>query len=57
MYKRSMNLAVSSYAALPVVNIPNNSNFNKQINCFSLRELVNIYFIIIAEIFDFLQLK
>ena len=52
-----MNLAVSSYAALPVVNIPNNSNFNKQINCFSLRELVNIYIIIIAEIFDFLQLK
>ena len=30
---------------------------NKQNHCFSLRELVNIYFIIIAEIFDFLQLK
>ena len=57
MYKRSMNLAVSSYPVLPVVKIPNNSNFNKQNHCFSLRELVNIYFIFIAEIVNFLQLK
>ena len=50
-------MAVSSYPVLPVVKIPNNSNFNKQNHCFSLRELVNIYFIIIAEIFNFYNLN
>ena len=53
MSKKSVNLAVSSYPVLPVVQIPNNGNFNKQNHCFSLRELVNLHFIIIAEIFDY----